>query len=335
MLTLSLRRTIGIFLFLGIVLDASNAFVLPGTTRTGLFSSQAAFLKNSLIKRAASEVDADTSEEKEAVETATPPLVQRQYETFHWKHEGNDYKINYRVEGPDDGPPLLLVHGFGANINHFRKNIPALAQEGYRVYAVDLLGFGASDKAKEEFYCIELFAQLLQEFIQAMNAKEPWIIGGNSIGGLCCLAVAQSIPHLIQGIVLFNCAGGMTGFRYEDVPLLIRPILYFIEKVVLGPFWGPRFFSGFKSRANIESILTKQGVYGDVINVDDELLEILLGPADDEGAEEVFLRVFGGPPGPTPESILPELECPILALWGGADPWCVILKAHRSSCFGR
>ena len=50
-----------------------------------------------------------------------------------------DYNINYRVEGPKDGPPILLVHGFGANVNHFRFQFPTLVAEGYRVYAVDLL----------------------------------------------------------------------------------------------------------------------------------------------------------------------------------------------------
>lgn len=49
-------------------------------------------------------------------------------------------------QGPDNAPPILLIHGFGASVGHFRKNIPTLVGEGYRVYAIDLLGFGASDK---------------------------------------------------------------------------------------------------------------------------------------------------------------------------------------------
>lgn len=53
------------------------------------------------------------------------------------------------IKGPQNGPPILLIHGFGASVGHFRKNIPVLAGEGYRVYAIDLLGFGASDKPKD------------------------------------------------------------------------------------------------------------------------------------------------------------------------------------------
>jgi pimeloyl-ACP methyl ester carboxylesterase len=257
----------------------------------------------------------------------TPKVfVRRNYETFVWTYSDNEssntsYNINYRVEGPVDGPPILLVHGFGANVNHFRFQFPALAASGYRVYAVDLLGFGASDKPPIAPYSIELFTQLLVDFVKSMNAQKSWIIAGNSIGGLCSLAVANQIPECIRGVVLFNCAGGMTGFRYEDVPYYIRPMLWFIQKIVLGPQLGGRFFANFKTRQNVESILKEQGVYRNTQNVDEELLELLLGPSEDDYAQDVFLRTFAGPPGPTPESLLPTIDCPILALWGGADPW--------------
>lgn len=85
----------------------------------------------------------------EASEETNRVIVQREYETFYWKYqrdptrECKNYRINYRVEGPEQGQPVLLIHGFGGNVNHFRYNIPLLVREGYRVYAVDLLGFGA------------------------------------------------------------------------------------------------------------------------------------------------------------------------------------------------
>ena len=264
------------------------------------------------------------------------PHVQRHYETFEWTHNANKYKINYRVEGPPDGTPILLVHGFGANVNHFRYQFPDLVKEGYRVYAVDLLGFGASDKPKDEAYCIELFTELIVDFCKAMNASKQWVVAGNSIGGLCSLAAAKELGSLVQGVVLFNCSGGMTGFRYNDVSLLLRPVLYFVQHVVLGPGFGGRFFENFKTRENVESILRQQGVYGDTTNVDEELIEILLGPSRDDGAQEVFLKVFAGPPGPTPESLLPDIKVPILALWGDADPWTPLdAGAHPGTSFSQ
>ncbi len=266
------------------------------------------------------------------------PKVRRMYETFQWQHMDQDgkehvYNINYRVDGPVDGPPVLLVHGFGANVGHFRHQFPALTETGYRVYAIDMLGFGASDKPAHVEYSIELFTELLSDFTAAMDNQlassnstsllpaKKWVVAGNSIGGLCSLAVAEKLPNLVRGVVLFNCAGGMTAFRYEDLPAMVRPILFFFRKVMLGPRFGGYFFTNFKTRENIESILKFQGVYRNASNVDEELMETLLEPGNDEGAQTVFLKVFGGPPGPTPESILPNLDCPVLAIWGGDDPW--------------
>ena len=79
------------------------------------------------------------------------------------------YNINYRVDGDRGNPPIILVHGFGANANHFRHNIPRLARAGYRVFAIDLSGFGASDKPKNVEYSIDLWVDLLSSFIRDMT----------------------------------------------------------------------------------------------------------------------------------------------------------------------
>lgn len=171
---------------------------------------------NSLTARASS-----LHPTQESLGSNSRPLVQRQYESYIWKPSNLDYfekdhptnvnqfKINYRVEGPLNGQPILLVHGFGANVNHFRFNIPFLAQRGYRVYAIDLLGFGASDKPKHAIYSIELWRDLLLDFIRdtSSSGDAKWVIAGNSIGGLCSLATAAKEQSLICGCVLFNCAG--------------------------------------------------------------------------------------------------------------------------------
>lgn len=292
---------------------------------------------------------------RKSLETKAPRLVQRVYETWLWSCSANDniqsskqtYKINYRVEGEKGKSPILLVHGFGANVNHFRYQFPALVDAGYRVYAMDLLGFGASEKplnAAEVGFSIEFFTQQILDFLSYIQTKDgydraiPWILAGNSIGGLCCLNAAAELERSstqaelssanpgcdrinVSSIVLFNTSGGMTGFRYEDVPFWARPLLAFVQYVVLGPTMGGYFFRNFRSRENIVRILRESGVYGDITNVNDELFEILLEPADDKGAEQVFLAVFGGPPGPTAESVLPFVKVPVLALWGAEDPW--------------
>ena len=61
------------------------------------------------------------------------------------------------------GPPCLLVHGFGASSGHWRKNVPLLAQ-AHKVFALDLLGFGRSDKPLLA-YSIDLWRDLVLDFL--------------------------------------------------------------------------------------------------------------------------------------------------------------------------
>lgn len=49
--------------------------------------------------------------------------------------------------------------------------------------------------------------------------------------------------------------------------------------------------------------------------------QIILKPADDEGALDVFVAVISGPPGPRPEVLIPSIRAPMLILWGDDDPF--------------
>ena len=62
---------------------------------------------------------------------------------YNWKL---DQQIRFQVDGPTDGPPVLLVHGLFVNSDHWRKTLKDLAQQGYRAYALDLWGCGWSSK---------------------------------------------------------------------------------------------------------------------------------------------------------------------------------------------
>jgi hypothetical protein len=83
-----------------------------------------------------------------------------------WNWQG--YDIRYQFAG-SDGPALLLIHGFGANSDHWRKNLPFLAKS-HRVYAIDPLGYGYSDKPNllefpvNSLYTFETWAKQINEF---------------------------------------------------------------------------------------------------------------------------------------------------------------------------
>ncbi|MFM7325659.1 MAG: alpha/beta fold hydrolase, partial [Nodosilinea sp.] len=123
-------------------------------------------------------------------------------EYWRWR----DQDIHYLVagEGPGDRPPLLLIHGFGASTDHWRKNIIDLAQD-FQVWAIDLLGFGRSAKPDWE-YSGGLWQAQLQEFIDQRIGR-PTVLAGNSLGGYSALCTAANHPETAAGLVLLNSAG--------------------------------------------------------------------------------------------------------------------------------
>jgi hypothetical protein len=70
-----------------------------------------------------------------------------------WKFwRWRDHRCHYISAGEDnDGPIVVLVHGFGAHSYHWRYTIPALARKGFRVYALCMLGYGWSPKVEEPY----------------------------------------------------------------------------------------------------------------------------------------------------------------------------------------
>ncbi|KAK9836212.1 hypothetical protein WJX84_000739 [Apatococcus fuscideae] len=125
---------------------------------------------------------------------------------WEWQH----HTIHYIQAGPIDKPPIVLVHGFGASAYHWRYNIPDLARK-YRVYAVDLLGFGWSEKACVSYEGYAIWQEQLSDFIALKAGGQPVVLVGNSLGGYNSLATAARYPRLVRGVVLVNAAG-----RFED-----------------------------------------------------------------------------------------------------------------------
>ena len=119
----------------------------------------------------------------------------------------NGFKIAWFVENEKDKTPLLFLHGFGANSNHWRKNIKNFAKNDYTVYSMDLLGFGESDqpgikeigKLDNGIWCDQV-TDFITDIIRPINLNKIVLIG-NSLGGLVALTCAVSIPEEISGII--------------------------------------------------------------------------------------------------------------------------------------
>lgn len=247
-----------------------------------------------------------------SVATATP------IETQFWTWQ--DHRIAYAEMG--SGTPLILIHGFGASIGHWRNNIPALAAAGYRVFAIDLLGFGKSDKPLVD-YRMELWQEMLHDFCAA-HVQEPAVFVGNSIGALLCLIMLANHPELARGGVLLNAAGGLN-HRPEELNPPLRLVMGAFTKLVSSEIVGPFLFNRIRQKPRLRRTLHQ--VYRDRTAVTDELIDLIHEPACDPQAPKVFAKILTAPPGPKPEDLLPHVTQPLLILWGEADPWTPITGA--------
>jgi pimeloyl-ACP methyl ester carboxylesterase len=238
-------------------------------------------------------------------------------QTHQWQWQGHN--IRYQTAGTS-GPALILIHGFGASSDHWRKNLPDLSA-AHRVYAIDLLGFGLSAKPTPtpNLYTFETWAQLVLDFSQTLIG-EPVFLVGNSIGCIVALQAAVTAPAQIRGIIMIDCSLRMLHDRKRaSLPWPQRTFSPYFQKILAIRPIGHFFFARLAKPNVIRNILKK--AYAKTEAVTDELIELLLKPSQDTGAADVFLAFIQYSQGPLAEDLLPQVGCPVLCIWGAQDPW--------------
>lgn len=173
-------------------------------------------------------------------------------------YEWNGHEISYiRRYGEPTTPAVVLVHGFGGNALHWRSALRALlSSTGYcgDVYAIDLLGFGNSDKPPLE-YSIDLWRDQVSAFIASLPPAQEVILVGNSIGSLTCLAAtANNNNSSVRALALMNCAGGLVSFRESEVSLPVKLLIRAINAVLFNPVVGGWLFRWIRTPKNLRNV---------------------------------------------------------------------------------
>ncbi|WP_198016651.1 alpha/beta fold hydrolase [Rubidibacter lacunae] len=248
------------------------------------------------------------------VQTVIPAAVPGIY----WQWQG--HSIYYVRAGSSDRPPLVLVHGFGASTDHWRKNVAEL-QADFEVWAIDLLGFGRSAKP-DLVYDGGLWREQLHAFLTEV-VRRPAVLAGNSLGGYAVLAMAAKHPEWASGLVLLNSAGPFGDNSETTMPTRNNPLQALfrdgLRSLLLQPWASFLLFQYVRQRWVIRRTLEQ--VYVDRGAVTPELIEDIYRPSCDRGAPQVFAAVFKTPQGDPLDVLLPQVRCPVLLLWGEGDPW--------------
>lgn len=106
--------------------------------------------------------------------------------------------IAYRVSG--SGPPVVLIHGLSGSARWWEKNVASLARD-FRVYAVDLIGFGES-RQRQRFVLTEA-AALLAAWMDDLGLDQAGIVG-HSMGGFVAAELAADFPARVARLVLVS-----------------------------------------------------------------------------------------------------------------------------------
>lgn len=238
--------------------------------------------------------------------------------THHWQWQG--LSIRYQAAGAQ-GPAVVLIHGFGASSDHWRKNIPTLAAN-YRVYAIDLLGFGLSAKPAPGDpvpYTFETWADQINAFSQEVIG-EPVFLIANSIGCIAALQAAAIAPEQVLGVAMLNCSLRLLHERKRDsIPWYRRATVPLFQRLLTYRPFGHYFFNRLAKPNVIRKVLLQAYINPEAVT--DDLVEALYRPALDLGAADVFIAFSNYSYGPLAEDLLPQMTCPVLIIWGASDPW--------------
>ena len=219
-----------------------------------------------------------------------------------------DVDLYYTDQGPADGQPVVLIHGFPLNGESWGKQQAALLDAGYRVIAYDRRGFGASTKAGSG-YDYDTFAADLHALIEDLDLREAVLVGFSMGTG----EIARYLSRYGSGRVAKAAFLGS-----------LEPFLLKTEDNPGGA--GPQdFFDGIAQSARADRYAFIAGFFKDFYNLDDTLGSRISQEALDASvqvANQAGNTAIAAAPLTWPTDFradIPSVDVPALILHGTAD----------------
>jgi pimeloyl-ACP methyl ester carboxylesterase len=221
----------------------------------------------------------------------------------------------YWAEG-GQGSTVILIHGLGGYVETWLPSFEVLAAQ-HRVYAVDLLGHGRTDKPLNVSYKIADMAQFVRNFMAELEIEHAHVVG-HSLGGWIGTRIALRYPEVVEKLVLVASAG-----LGKEVPFFLR----MISVPILGEMLTRPSRSGsmdfFKLIVHDPAVVTNE-----LIDLDYQMTLMPNSQAAFLKAVRAVVNLLGQKKseyGPNLEG-LPSITKPVLVIWGRQDP--VVPLAH-------
>lgn len=230
-------------------------------------------------------------------------------------------RVRYRVDGA--GPPVVMLHGIGRSLEDWTEQ-HQLLRDRFRVFSVDLAGFGWSDPLAEPS-SLPALARFVEDFLDAVGVGEPVHLVGNSLGGAVAMQVAVQAPHRVTDLVLIDSAG-----FGREVSLGLRLLaIRGLGRLLLRP-----------SRPGARQV--ERSIFHDPTFATDARIEHAYRLAQRPDAARVMLetsRSLGTLRGVRPQwrhqllEAVAKLDIPILVVWGSTDR--ILPAAHLDAAAAR
>ena len=233
----------------------------------------------------------------------------------HRRIETNGVTLHVAVAGPEDGPLVILLHGFPEFWFGWRAQIGPLAAAGYRVWVPDQRGYNLSEKPSSvSAYGTDVLARDVVGLIDAAGAEKAFV-AGHDWGGAVAWWLALKHPERVQRLAILNVPHPIVMKRY-----LLRSFTQLKKSWYMGMFqlpwlaeWGLLRQGGVPMSKGIART-AKRGTF-----TDDDLAryrEAWLQPGAATGMVNWY-RAGLRAPGATPEDI--RIHVPTLIVWGTGD----------------
>jgi len=220
-----------------------------------------------------------------------------------------------------EGAPIILIHGFGASTFSFRHTIPELARH-FRVIALDLKGFGLSERPPGGDYSLTAQARLVNEFMESTDIPRAAVLG-HSMGGEVAMRLAINHPERVERLILVDSASGREVRHRAPGSRFLRPLL---PVVALFTLHSRRF----------RRLSLRSAVY-DPAHLTPEVLDGYFRPTRIRGHLRGLGELMasrGNDPPLDPSAIVQ----PTLILWGEEDRWLPVSQGqhlHEQICGSR
>ena len=239
----------------------------------------------------------------------------------HWRWQGQ--RCHWRVLGDPAHPPLVLLHGFAAGSGHWRGNAHAIAAAGWRVYGLDLVGFGASSQPAL-WLDNRLWARQVQGFLEEVVQK-PAVVVGHSLGGLVALSAAVFFPTWVRAVVASPLPDPTLVMAKAIRPPRRRPWRRRLKRwlvILLCRLLPLELLVPLLAHSPLLD-LGIQSAYVTAVVGDQELHRVIAKPARRPGAvrslRAMSIAMALRPHAATAPALLQRLRCPLLLIWGRRD----------------